>query len=73
VHKVSVIIEHDEHGYFAYCPELKGCHTQGQTLEEVLANIREATALYLETLSAEERSALLSREVLTTTVEVSSA
>jgi predicted RNase H-like HicB family nuclease len=68
-----VIIEHDEHGYFAYCPELKGCHTQGQTLEEVRANIREATALYLETLSAEERSALLSCEVLTTTVEVSSA
>jgi predicted RNase H-like HicB family nuclease len=73
VHKVSVIIERDAHGYFAYCPELKGCHTQGQTLEEVLANIREATELYLETLSAEERSAVLSHEVLTTTVEVPSA
>ncbi len=31
--KVTVI---DEFGYYAYCPELKGCHTQGDTLDEVL-------------------------------------
>jgi len=27
---------------FAYCPELKGCHTQGETVEEALTNLREA-------------------------------
>lgn len=48
--KVSVIIEKDKHGYYAYCPELDGCQSQGETLEEVMANIREATELYLETL-----------------------
>ncbi len=47
--KVTVIIEKDEFGYYAYCPELKGCHTQGDTLDEVLKNIREAVELYLET------------------------
>ena len=27
--KVSAVIEHDEHGYYAFSPELKGCQTQG--------------------------------------------
>jgi len=30
---------------YAFCPELEGCHTQGDTLEEVLENIREAVEL----------------------------
>jgi predicted RNase H-like HicB family nuclease len=68
--KVSVVIEQDEHGCYAWCPELKGCQSQGRTIEEVLANIREAVELFLETLTPEERSEALSREVLTTAVEV---
>lgn len=68
--KASVVIEKDEHGFYAWCPELKGCQSQGNTLEEALANVREAIELYLETLSADERDVLLSREILTTTVEV---
>ncbi len=48
---VNVIFEKDEHGYFAYCPQLKGCHSQGESFEEANANIREAIELYLETLS----------------------
>jgi len=40
--KVSVVIEQDEHGCYAYCAELKGCQSQGKTVEETLANIREA-------------------------------
>jgi predicted RNase H-like HicB family nuclease len=68
--KASVVIEKDEHGFYAWCPELKGCQSQGQTLEEAIANIREAIELYLETLSAEERAIALSQEVLTTAIEV---
>jgi predicted RNase H-like HicB family nuclease len=68
--KASVLIEKDEHGYYAWCPELKGCQSQGATVEDALANIREAIELYLETLSDVERDALLSREILTTSVEV---
>jgi predicted RNase H-like HicB family nuclease len=71
--KVSVVIEKDDEGYYAYCPELSGCQSQGDTFEEVLANIREAAELYLETLSAEERTNLLSREILTTSLEVAVA
>jgi predicted RNase H-like HicB family nuclease len=68
--KASVLIEKDEHGYYAWCPELKGCQSQGATVEDALANIREAIELYLETLPDDERDALLSREILTTSVEV---
>jgi len=53
--KVTVIIEKDEFGYYAYCPELKGCHTQGDSLDEILKNIKEAVKLYLETLNEEEK------------------
>jgi len=69
-YKVGVIIEKDDEGYYAYCPELDGCQTQGDTLEEVLANIREAVSLYLETLPEDERITCLSREILTSSLEV---
>ena len=68
--KVSVVIEQDEHGCYAWCPELKGCQSQGKTVEETLVNIREAIELFLETLTEDERSAALSQEILTTAVEV---
>lgn len=46
--KVNVVIEQDEAGCYAWCPELKGCQSQGHTIEEALANIREAIELFLE-------------------------
>ena len=68
--KASVVIEKDEHGYYAWCPGLKGCQSQDASLEEALANIREAIELYVETLPPEERDVLLSQEILTTAIEV---
>jgi predicted RNase H-like HicB family nuclease len=69
-YKVSVVLEKDENGYYAWCPELKGCQSQGESLDEALSNIREAVELYLESMPEEERRTVLSREVLTTAVEV---
>jgi len=69
-YKVNIVIEKDEHGYYAYSPELEGCQTQGDSLDEVLVNMREAVELYLETLTEEERKAFLSKEILTTSLEV---
>lgn len=48
--KLTAIIEQDKDGAFAYCRELKGCHTQIDTVEEALVNLRKAAELYLETL-----------------------
>jgi len=45
----TVIIEKDEDRYYvAEVPDLKGCYTQGKTLEEVLKNIKEVIELCLE-------------------------
>jgi len=70
LYKVNVMIEKDENGYYAYCPELEGCQSQGNTFEEVLSNIKEAVELYVETLSEEEIKEYLSKEILTTSLEV---
>jgi predicted RNase H-like HicB family nuclease len=48
VYKFSVVIERDVDGYFALCPELQGCYTQGDTYEEVLDNIKDAIRLHVE-------------------------
>ena len=72
-YKVGVIIEKDEYGYYAYCPELDGCQTQGDSFEEVMENIKEAIELYLETLPQNERKQYLSQELYTTSVEVTVA
>ena len=47
-YRVSVIIEKDRDGYFAYCPELQGCYTQGESYEEALERIRDAVRLHIE-------------------------
>ncbi len=71
--KLDVIIEKDEHGYYAYCPALEGCQSQGATFDQVLKNIQEAAELYLETLTPEEKESLLQTRVITTTLEVAVA
>jgi len=59
-----VILEDESGGYIAIVPSLPGCHTQGDTISEVLENVREAIELYLETLSDEERDELLHQRVV---------
>ena len=45
----DVIVERDSAGYFvATVPALPGCHTQAKSLDELMARIREAIALYIE-------------------------
>lgn len=51
--KYRVFIEQDEDGVFvAEVPSLPGCISQGPTRAEATANIREAIALYLDSLAA---------------------
>lgn len=41
--KLTVILEPEEGGgYSVHCPVLPGCSSQGDTVEEALANIKEA-------------------------------
>lgn len=54
----TVVLEPDliDGGYVVRVPALPGCVTQGDTVDESLANIREAIALVLEDLSARGES-----------------
>ena len=69
-YKLTAILEQDDDGVFAYCPELKGCHTQGDTVEEALVNLKEAAELYLETLKPADFRKLGKKTVLATSLEV---
>jgi predicted RNase H-like HicB family nuclease len=65
MHEFDVVIFEDESGdYVAFVPALPGCHTQGDTLQELMDNVREAVELYLETLTEEERRELLRQRVV---------
>ena len=45
----TVLIEKDENGtYVAEVPDLKGCYTQGDSVEEVMKNIKEVIEMCLE-------------------------
>ena len=47
-YRFAIVVEKDKQGYFAYCPELQGCYTQGETFEEVIENIKDAIKLHVE-------------------------
>ena len=49
--RYTVMIREDEDGGFlASCPDLPGCHSEGDTLEDAISNIKEAILCYLESL-----------------------
>ena len=55
-YQFPVIIEKDEDGIFvADCPDLQGCHTEGDTIEEAIANIRDAIKLHVKILKEENQ------------------
>ena len=54
--KFHVLIEQDEDGgYVGKVPELRGCLSQGDTLDELMKNIKEAIELCLEVESEEKK------------------
>ncbi len=51
--KYRVVLEpQDEGGYTVYVPSLPGCVSQGDTVDEAMANIKEAIEIYRESLEA---------------------
>ena len=51
--RYAVIIEWAETNYSAYVPDLPGCVSVGDTVEEVTDNIREAIEFHLEGMRAD--------------------
>ena len=51
---IRIVLEpSEEGGYTATIPALPGCISEGDTVEEAIANVREALELYLEPLEAD--------------------
>jgi predicted RNase H-like HicB family nuclease len=66
----AVLTPDPDGGYVAQIAELPGAISQGNTVEEALANVREAAELYLEDATADELAAL-DAHPLTAAVKVS--
>lgn len=67
--QLTAIIEREGDGYVSLCPELD-IASQGDTVEQALANLREALQLFFETASPQEIRERLHEEVYVTRVEV---
>ena len=65
----TAIIEREDDGYVALCPELD-IASQGDSVEEAKRNLNEALELFLETADASEISSRLHAEVYITRLEV---
>ncbi len=61
---LTAVLRKEEDMYVATCPEI-GTASQGETIEDALANLREATELYLEEFPLKQEG-----KVLMTTFEV---
>ena len=58
VRTLTAVIHQEDDLYVAECPEV-GTVSQGHTIEEAIANLKEATELYLEEFPAEDTGRLL--------------
>ncbi|MCX9083188.1 MAG: type II toxin-antitoxin system HicB family antitoxin [Candidatus Methanoperedens sp.] len=58
--KLEIVLEKEDDGtYSVHCPALKGCHSQGETKEDALINIKEAIQLYLEVANEKAREEII--------------
>ena len=53
----TVVINKSEYGFDARCPALPGCHSQGDTFEEAIENIKDAISTYLHMIEEETKGA----------------
>ena len=68
-HQLTAIIEREDDGYVALCPELD-IASQGATVEEARSNLAEALELFFETADPSEIEQRLRTEVFVTHLEV---
>lgn len=70
--KLTAIIEREEEGYVALCPELD-IASQGDSIEEAKDNLKEALELFFETASPAEIGQRLHDEIYITHLEIAGA
>ncbi len=66
---LTAIIQSEDDSFVAHCPELDVC-SQGATVEEAKANLREALELFFECAAPDEIQRRLGSDVYVTHLEV---
>jgi predicted RNase H-like HicB family nuclease len=62
--KYKVILVESEEGFAVSCPQLRGCHSQGETIDEALENIKDAIKEWLDAEKEEMKAfRVIEREV----------
>lgn len=67
----TIIIEKNADGYYAYCPQLQGCYSQGETYEEAMENIKDAIHLHMEDRKSQRESWKETESINVTSLELS--
>lgn len=67
--QLRAFIEREGDGYVSLCPELD-IASQGDSIEEARANLKEALELFFETASPEEIQSRMHDEVYVTRLEI---
>ncbi len=70
-HQLTAVIEREGDAYVALCPELD-IASQGESVEQARANLKEAVELFLETADSAEVESRLHSEIFVTRFEVAS-
>ncbi len=69
--RLPIVVEADSDGYFASCPSLQGCYSQGDSYEEAMKNIKDAIRLHVEDHLATGEEIPENVSVSLSTIEVS--
>ena len=69
-YRLSVIVEKDKNGYYAFAPDFQGCYSQGDSYEEALENIKDAIRLHIEDLLDSGDSIDVPESVSLTSLEI---
>jgi predicted RNase H-like HicB family nuclease len=67
---LACVIEKDENGYIAYCPQLQGCYVQGDSYEEAVKNLQDAMKLHVDDRLAQNEPVPSADLINLTTLEV---
>lgn len=70
MHHFHIIVEEDDDGFFASCPALPGCSTQGADRDEALRRMRDAVDLYITDMAAAGETIPVSRSLTVATIDI---
>jgi len=69
-YSLACVIEKDDDGYIAYCPQLQGCYVQGDSYEEAMKNLRDAMKLHIKDRLGQNEAVPLSDLINFTSIKV---